>query len=484
MLPAEKKRIGFSPCAQAPLSMAAICYSGKDAHFIRHARNAARLICYRDRTMPSVSERAGSPGDGKNEAYQPRNTLLRLLDGRQTSQLGTPGVAVLGVPDGRRRGLVRIAVFLMSVTGALSCTLAPAQATGALASDNPSTSDQDRVIDRASRQLFSNTCHVGLSIAVSRDARGYFYDYGSTSRETAKLPTPDSVYEIGSVTKTFTGALAAQALVDHRMALDADFRSYLPASYPNLAWQGKPITLRTLATHRSGLPRDLPDTDDLYSHVDFETLPSRLIARDAPYDHARYLRELHGVQLTTAPGEREAYSNLGLKVLGFGLETISGAAFETLVSRDILQPLGMSSTGFVVSTADQPRLVEGYSRGGHRMPYHLRNAGAAYGLYSTTRDMAQYLRWQLDERLMLIRRAHEPLIGDQTDGKAMIWNLALASNGHRLLWHGGGTFGMTSQVVLFPEDHQGFVLLANDTCEGTERALRQLAVAVHDSLGR
>jgi CubicO group peptidase (beta-lactamase class C family) len=362
--------------------------------------------------------------------------------------------------------------------------LAPASTPGALASDNPRASDQDRFVDRASRLLFSNTCHVGLSIAVVRGSERYFYDYGSTSREVAKLPTRDSIYEIGSVTKTFTGALAAQGLVDQRVALDADFRSYLPGSYPNLVGDGKPMTLRTLATHRSGLPRDLPETDDLYSHVDFETLPYRLIVRDSSYDHARYLRELHGVQLTGAPGASEAYSNLGLKVLGFGLETALGAPFETLVQRGILQPLGMSSTGFVVSIADRPRLVQGYSRGGHRMPYHLRNAGAAYGLYSSTRDMAQYLSWQLDESLPVIRRAHEPLVGDQADGKALIWNLSLDSKGRRLIWHGGGTFGMTSQVVLFPEDHAGFVLLANDTCEGTESGLKELAVTVHDSLGR
>jgi D-alanyl-D-alanine-carboxypeptidase/D-alanyl-D-alanine-endopeptidase len=115
------------------------------------------------------------------------------------------------------------------------------------------------------------------------------------------------------------------------------------------------------------------------------------------------------------------------------------------------------------------------------MPYHLRNAGAAYGLYSTPRDMAKYVRWQLDESIDIIRLAHQPIHGDLASGLALIWNVA-SDHGSRMLWHGGGTFGMSSQVVLYPDQHEGYVMLANDTCAGTESALGDIATAVHASL--
>lgn len=115
------------------------------------------------------------------------------------------------------------------------------------------------------------------------------------------------------------------------------------------------------------------------------------------------------------------------------------------------------------------------------MPYHLRNAGAAYGLYSTTRDMAKYVHWQLEESDPVIRLAHQPLQGNVENGEALIWNLTL-DGGTRLFWHGGGTFGMSSQVVLYPQDQEGFVLLSNDTCEGTESSLKNTAIAVHRAL--
>jgi serine-type D-Ala-D-Ala carboxypeptidase/endopeptidase len=339
----------------------------------------------------------------------------------------------------------------------------------------------DSIVNQAARGFMANHCHVGLSIAVVKGNDTKFYNYGSISRSTRKLPDADSVYEIGSVTKTFTGALAAKAIIDHRMELDADFRKYLPEDYPNLAWNEHPITLRSLATHRSGLPRDLPDTADLFAHPDFERLPDQLIARDSAYDHARYLRELHSVKLQGAPGTNEVYSNLGMKVIGFGLEEVYGVSFEALMQREILWPLQMRSTGFVLDAAERAALVHGYSRGGNPMPYHLRNAGAAYGLYSTTRDMANYVRWQLDEADPVIHLAHELLRGNSAGGQALIWNTS-SYQGSRLFWHGGGTFGMSSQVVLYPHDHEGYVLLANDTCEGTESALKDLATNLHRKL--
>lgn len=340
---------------------------------------------------------------------------------------------------------------------------------------------QDAIVDQLVASFLKDTCHIGLSVAIVRSNQIEFYDFGSTSRGRRATPTPDSVYEIASVTKTFTGALAARALLQHRMQLDADFRQYLPEAYPNLTWRGHPITLRTLATHTSGLPRDLPDTDDLYAHRDPETLPFKLLARESGFDRERYLHDLHDVSLRSNPGTNEVYSNLGFKVIGWGLETVYKLPFERLLLEQILQPLGMASTGFVLSAKERSRLVQGYSPAGHLMPYHLRNAGAAYGLYSTPRDMAKYVRWQLNATDPVIVIAHTLIQGDAHDGKALVWNVG-TTDGSEMLWHGGGTFGMSSQVVLFPNSNQGYVLLANDTCNGTEGALKDLAIAFHQHL--
>jgi len=330
--------------------------------------------------------------------------------------------------------------------------------------------------DREGAAFLSKSCHAGLSIAVVTADGTVFHNYGTVSRATPHAPTKDSVYEIASVTKSFTGALAAQAVADGKMALDRDFRSYLPQAYPNLARDGVSITLRSLATHRSGLPRDLPDSDAIFARRDYKTLPFELIAQERGWARDRYLTALHGVALASTPGTAEAYSNLAMKVLGFGLETVRKQPFEALMQSAILTPLAMRDTGFAVTQGQRRRLVTGYDRFGTAMPYHLRNAGAAWGLYSTPADMARYVRWQLDESQPAIRLAHRPLI----EGQGLIWNLATA-NGERMLWHGGGSFGMTSQVVLYPDAREGYALLANDSCDGTESALKAIAERLHGS---
>ena len=368
-----------------------------------------------------------------------------------------------------------LALFLGVSAASKAQTIRP------LPTDNPKVTKADKAVGEAVSKFLSNSCHVGLSIAMVKGGQTTFYNAGSNFRDKQELANPDNIYEIASVTKTFTGALAADAVVDHRMKLDANFGEYLPQAYPNLAWQGHPITLRTLATHRSGLPRDLPDTDDLYANRNFNTFPDQLIARETGYDEARYLRELHSVHLNSLPGSNEVYSNLGTKVIGFGLEHVYGMPYETLIEQKILRPLGMTSTGFVIASAKQSRLVRGYDQNGKLMPYHLPNAGAAYGLYSTLRDMEKYLRWQLDEANPVIALAHQPLLGKVEDGEGLIWNLAV-DRGTRILWHGGGTFGMSSQIVLYPDAQEGFVLLANDTCQGTEGGLKDIAMEVHQAL--
>ncbi|SEM49737.1 CubicO group peptidase, beta-lactamase class C family [Luteibacter sp. UNCMF331Sha3.1] len=346
--------------------------------------------------------------------------------------------------------------------------------------DNPRRTALDNAVGSAATAFFADTCRVGLSLAVVDGAATspHFYDYGSTLRGRRQLATPDTLYELASVTKTFTGMLAAKAVHEGRMALDADFRTYLPGAWPNLQKNGRPITLRTLATHTSGMPRDIPDTDAAMSAPDVASRPARLLAVERDFTPADFPAALHEASLRTVPGATEAYSNAAMKVIAMGVAQVYGAPFETWLRTAILQPLKMSDTGFAVAESQRARLATGYDRNGVPAPYHTLNAGPSWGLYSDTRDMARYVARHLDEADPVIAQAHAILRGDAVDGRGMIWNASL-DRGERVLWHGGGSFGMSSQVVLYPATGQGFVLLANDTCPGTESALKALAMTVH-----
>ncbi|MDQ0010679.1 CubicO group peptidase (beta-lactamase class C family) [Luteibacter jiangsuensis] len=351
-------------------------------------------------------------------------------------------------------------------------------ASSATAGDHAHRTARDIVADKAVSEYLRNSCHVGISIAVVDADHTYFYNYGSTSRDKVERPTPLTIYELASVTKTFTASLAARAVVDGRMTLDGDFRSDLPGDYRNLAWNGQPITLRTLLTHYSGMPRDIPDSDALFADKESPDFNARLFALNQGFGRKQFLAALHDIHLRSAPGDKQAYSNAGYLVIGLGLEHVLGEPMDALMRQYIFQPLGMTSTGFTLKGDELARIVNGYDRYGRVTPRPPENAGAAWGLYASTADMAKYVRWQLDESNPVVRLSHQALTGSGSDGEAMAWNLG-GDQRQPLIWHGGGSLGMSSQVVLYPKQHEGYVLLANDACEGTEGALKNLAETMH-----
>jgi D-alanyl-D-alanine-carboxypeptidase/D-alanyl-D-alanine-endopeptidase len=366
---------------------------------------------------------------------------------------------------------------------AIGLVLAARSAFGQLPSDNPTRTNLDKAVDKAAGELFAKGQHVGLSIGIYDRGKTVFYDYGTTSKSKVRVPDRTSIYEIASITKTFTGALASRAMVDGKMTLDGDFRAYLKEAYPNLEKNGKFITLRLLAAHRAGLPKNVPDTDALFKNPNFDTLPFRLIELEKTYDDAGYLQALHQVELRSEPGSEFVYSNFGIKLIGFGLEQAYHQSLEQLLKTRILGPLGMKRTGLAVSPHNERLLVQGYSPSGKPMPYHLFNAGAAGGLYSDAEDMVRYLGWQLNESDPVIKQSHSAIFDKgESVQDGMVWYMT-QEGGERKLWESGGAFGMASQLVLYPESKIGIVLLANDGGFSTQDELGAMAKEIRTACG-
>src|SRR5262249_33330175 len=157
----------------------------------------------------------------------------------------------------------------------------------------------------------------------------------------------DTVYEIGSVTKTFTATLLARAVLSGRVTLDTPVARLLPGfKIPSRG--GKGITLGHLATNRSGLP----------------PLPSNLLGQDphnpyADYDAAKLKAFLAEYELPRDPGAAYEYSNLGFGLLGFALAQFERTTYDTLAETEILKPLGMGMSGTTLTQAMRERLASG-----------------------------------------------------------------------------------------------------------------------------
>lgn len=191
---------------------------------------------------------------------------------------------------------------------------------------------------------------IGIVAAVIGPGVRLAAGYGATELG-GPTPTPDTIFELGSLTKVFTGLLLARALDHGVVALADPLDPLFPLGAPR--FQGQSITLLDLATHSSGLPK----------------MPNNTHSADPRNPAAGYTAQDLGEfmaswTLQAAPGTTMMYSNLGVGTLGYFLVEKAGAAsYEELVRRDVAEPLGMIDTRIVVPAADQARVARGYRLG-------------------------------------------------------------------------------------------------------------------------
>lgn len=275
---------------------------------------------------------------------------------------------------------------------------------------------------------------VGIA-AVRRDAAGSEKATVGVLRAGGTLPVGDStIFEIGSITKTFTGTLLADMVLKREVALDDPVAKYLPG-WTLPTWQGTPITLLDLATHTSGLP-SLPD--------DFSSADPQDPYAD--YTEAKLVAYLARAQLRSAPGTRYAYSNMGMGLLGQALAARAGQPYEALVRERILTPLGMNDTRIDVLATDAARVASGHSEQLLPVaPWHFPVFAAAGAFRSTLADMLKFADAVRDTTRGPLRRAlafavqpRRPYAG--TDSIGLAWH-HLRADGRDVVWHNGGTGG-------------------------------------------
>jgi CubicO group peptidase (beta-lactamase class C family) len=310
---------------------------------------------------------------------------------------------------------------------------------------------------------------VGLAVGVVRDGRlPAFGGHGLADIASGTTVTEDTVFRIGSITKTFTAIavlqLSEQGLVD----LDAPAREYLRAYRLVPAAPGhKPPTVRQLLTHTSGLPQLL------YPARAFQPVLGETVAygQPAPTLADFYHGRLH---LIAEPGTRHTYSNHGFATLGQIVEDITGQPLSHCFRDRIFGPLGMTDTDLARSDRIRARLATGYAlRAGGPRPvrdFELVTVGAG-AIYSTTADMARYVAALVEGG----SGAHGQILKPETltsmfaphyqpDPRLPGVGLAFFRRdlgGHLVVEHDGLVPGFNSQMSLSPGDGTGVVAFTN-----------------------
>jgi serine-type D-Ala-D-Ala carboxypeptidase/endopeptidase len=318
---------------------------------------------------------------------------------------------------------------------------------------------------------------TGLVIGVEARGESGFWHRGV-------LPDgPGTIFEIGSITKTFTATLLADMARDGIVALDDPVQRHLPDGV-RLPVRGREITLEDLATHRSGLPR-LPKG---------LLWPALTRDRRDPYarlDEARLAAAIGRTSPRRAPGRRVAYSNYGMGLLGHVLAQRAGTSYERLVRARICEPLGMDDTWVEIPESQRRRVATGHTwRGREAPPWHLAALAACGGLRSTAADLLAFLRLHApSSESPLAAAAAETARPRSAWRKVEIglgWlivppgrRLPRGRPRYRLLLHEGGTGGFRSFAGVVPELDASVVVLANQA-----RSVGRLGLRVLDALIR
>jgi D-alanyl-D-alanine-carboxypeptidase/D-alanyl-D-alanine-endopeptidase len=313
---------------------------------------------------------------------------------------------------------------------------------------------------------------VGLTIGVYENGQRHYYNFGSTQLDGNKMPTKDTVYEIGGLAKTMTGQLLARAIVEGRASLNDEATQYLDEPYPNLQSGGESIRLLHLANMTSQLMDNIPELTQV-RNVPGEPLSVTRMRVMERYKRAEFLSQLHVVAPRRVPGVDLSQSNVSSMLLGVALEKIYGEPFAAILAREIEKPLRMRS-----GTAPVAKLLaRGYSNEGEALPpFSAPTQYASGSLRYSADDLLKYAAWQMVERDASVKLAHQPTWtrpgGRESVG--LFWIIGQSPVGRRVQFS-GGTYGFASFCDLYPDARVAVVLLSNKAADGAQASLRALS---------
>lgn len=312
-------------------------------------------------------------------------------------------------------------------------------------------------IQQVIKDAVDNRHTVGIVVGIIDKDGKNIYGYGKTAGD-GRSVDGDTVFEIGSVTKTFTATLLADMVERGLVSLDDPVGKYLPKNVKVPSRGGKEITLLDLATHRSGLPR----------------LPANFKPADPDNPYADYTAEklfefLTNYTLPRDSGASYEYSNLGAGLLGEALARKAGKSYEALLTERIFRPLGMNRSGIVLRPEMAARLATGHAQGLTAVRnWDLDVLAGAGAIRSTVNDMLKYVAAYMGLKPSPLSNAMAMARQDLKDTTIPDTRIGLAWHLMKrpdtvIVWHNGGTAGYHSFVGFDLKQGRGIVVLSNST---------------------
>lgn len=299
-----------------------------------------------------------------------------------------------------------------------------------------------------------NGMNKGIVVGLIDTKGTNYFSYGVKSLDTKEVVDENSIFEIGSITKTFTGILLANEVLKNEMKLDDPLQLYLPHGVLAPTRNGESIKLVHMANHTSSLPR-MPSNFN----------PSNPANPFADYSEKQLYDFLENYELPRDIGSQYEYSNYAMGLLGHILAAKNKMTYEELLIATITKPLGLKHTGIALTSSMMKNLAMGHSGEVEVENWDIPTLAGAGAIRSSAVDMLNYLAANMGiEKSSLyaaMQLAHQ---NSRIEGASPIVGLGwhtMVFDDLEIIWHNGGTGGYRTFAGFIKGGDKGVVVLSN-----------------------
>jgi CubicO group peptidase (beta-lactamase class C family) len=317
-------------------------------------------------------------------------------------------------------------------------------------------------IDTLKKYALTYPDKTQFSVAIIKNGAVNFIGVKKNDGLLVFVENKDSVFEIGSITKVFTSTILVNLILQDKINPDEPISKVLPFKLNSNEENARKITFKTLANHTSGLPNYPSNLDSvarlhpLNPYVDYDSI----LLKD-------YL--VNEMTLSSIPGDRYEYSNLGYGILGYLLELKTGKSYEDLLKEYVFQKYGMN-----ISTTNQDKvekyLVQGHDENGEDVPnWDLNIHRGAGAVLSSANNLARFVMANFSNDPVLKYQRQLTFKVENNDLElAYGWHV-YTKNGAVWYFHNGRTGGYRSNITMDLEKKNAIILLVNSVYGQSER---------------
>lgn len=336
-------------------------------------------------------------------------------------------------------------------------------------------------MDRNADSLLLDSKINAVSIGIYKNGKKYISHYGELDKGKGNKPNDNTIYEIASVSKTLTGVIVANAVLEKKLNLEDDIRKYLNDDFINFEYNKEPIKIKHLLTHTSEMRKFLPESiNELFSDFN-EDLPFKVYEIQKNYTKKDFSSDLHKIKLDTIPGSRYGYSNVDTEIMAQILENIYDKSFNDILKDYFATSANMQNTQIDLPKNKEQYLANGYGMTGKLVPHEVVLYGADGGVKTTMPDLVNYMEFHLDKTKPTVLESHRILF--ENGNRKMAYYLPIKSDeeyGVYFSMHGGG-FGSQNWFFIIPKYDLGISVITNQSdLETADKLMRTVKGLIND----